>query len=194
MSNLASFMEKYNIKPRDYGNNTIKDNTKNIRILESSLQIEEIEYYNNDPSELITPNKATEIIALGYYFNELPNHTIHIPREKTTYKEFQCFITRTVFHGSLKRTNITERDILHIITNRFAYNKAKFDVRLMDFSFSNFFTFFIGQCPTELVQYILDNEGYDQIENYQLKNILENTNLSEDLRCRLGMLLELTGN
>ena len=34
----------------------------------------------------------------------------------------------------------------------------------------------------------------DQIENYQLKNILENSNLSEDLKCRLGMLLELTGN
>ena len=60
-------MEKYNIKPRDYGNNAIKGNTKNIRILESSMQIEEIKYYNNDPSELIIPNKATEIIALGYY-------------------------------------------------------------------------------------------------------------------------------
>lgn len=194
MSNLASFMEKYNIKPRDYGNNAIKSNTKNIRILESSLQIEEIDYYNNDPSELIIPNKATEIIALGYYSTELSNHTIHIPKEKTTYKEFSCFITRTVFHGKLKRHDLKERDILNIIINRFAFNKAKFDVRLMDFSFSNFFTFFIGQCPTELAQYIFDNEGYDQVENYQIKNMLENPNLSEDLKCRLGMLMELTGN
>ena len=193
MSNLQTFMDKYNLKPRDYGNHNIKCNVGSMRILESSILVDTINYYNDDILGLIEPNKATEILALGYFSQNRDNYTIHIPHSQGTYREFQCFITRFVFHGKIKNTNLLERDINNLIINRFAFKKTKFDVRLMDFSFSNFYVFSIGQAPTELVQFMLDNEEFKNIERFQLKQIAENPYIHEDLSDRLSVLLELTG-
>lgn len=193
MSNLKSYFDKYGIFPRDFSNSHLNQCYSSMKIYEPSIEISEVEYFNNDPTDLIIANKATEIISLGYFHQIVPNFG-RVNNGKQERKEIYCFVTRFSFHGTLKnKKNIKEEDILSIIKNRFSYSKDKYHIRLLDFSFSNFYSFNMTQAPSGLIELILETEGFSGVEREFLIGASCSPNVSRDLKDRICMLLELTG-
>ena len=185
MSNLRKYFEQYDIKPRDTDNYCMEHNKKR-EILKSSISVKEIEYFNNDPVGIIVPNVATEIIAMGYILSERA-----IPPNFDVRDEAMCFVVRFSFHGKLKDTDIDEQIILTLIDRRFQLAKDKYDIRLMDHAFSNFYKIFFREAPNDLVQFIVDNEGIGALPKDQLNDIVHNTKINNLLREQVHTLVEL---